>query len=197
MKTLIIIPVLLFSLFLGVPSYSADLNKGTTAAQNGDFATAFKEWKPLAKEGDALAQYNLGLLYKKGDGVLQDYEEAVRWFQLSAKQGYAKAQVNLGLLYDNGWGVPQDYREAVRWYQLAAEQGEVNAQYNLGLMYALGEGIPQDNVYAYMWWNIVASTGDNNAKANKKIVEEKMTTSDISEAQRLSRECVKKNYKGC
>ena len=62
MKTLYFSPVLLFSLLLGVPSYSANFNKGLTAAQNGDYATAMKEWKPLAKEGDAVAQYNLGLM---------------------------------------------------------------------------------------------------------------------------------------
>ena len=50
MRTLIIIPVLLFSLFLGASSYSADFDKGLTAAQSGDFATALKEWKPLAEQ---------------------------------------------------------------------------------------------------------------------------------------------------
>ena len=55
MRTLIIIPVLLFSLLLGVPSYSADFNKGVIAAQSGDWATALKEWKPLAEEGNANA----------------------------------------------------------------------------------------------------------------------------------------------
>ena len=59
MRTLIIIPVLLFSLFWGASSYSADFNKGLTAAQSGDFATALKEWKPLAGQGDADAQTNL------------------------------------------------------------------------------------------------------------------------------------------
>ena len=77
MRTLIIIPVLLFSLLLGVPSYSADFNKGLTAAQSGDFATALKEWKPLAEEGNAVAQNNLGLMYHNGWGVPQDYKEAV------------------------------------------------------------------------------------------------------------------------
>ena len=72
MRTLIIIPVLLFSLFLGASSYSADFNKGLTAAQSGDFATALKEWKPLAGQGDADAQYNLGLMYLNGWGVPQD-----------------------------------------------------------------------------------------------------------------------------
>ena len=72
MRTLIIIPILLFSLLLGVPSYSADFNKGVIAAQSGDWATALKEWKPLAEEGNAAAQFNLGLMYQNGYGVPQD-----------------------------------------------------------------------------------------------------------------------------
>ena len=64
MKTLIIIPILLFSLFLGLPSYSSDFDKGLTAYKNGDYATALKEWKPLAEQGDADAQTNLGLMYQ-------------------------------------------------------------------------------------------------------------------------------------
>ena len=85
MRTLIIIPVLLFSLLLGVPSYSADFNKGLTAAQSGDFATALKEWKPLAEEGNAVAQNNLGLMYDNGWGVPQDDKEAVNWYRLAVE----------------------------------------------------------------------------------------------------------------
>ncbi len=96
MRTLIILPVLLFSLLLGTPSYSADFNKGLTAYNDGDYATALKEWKPLAEEGDATAQYNLGVMYHKGYGVPQDYKEAFRWYRLAAEQGHTKAQYNLG-----------------------------------------------------------------------------------------------------
>ena len=161
MRTLIIIPVLLFSLLLGVPSYSADFNKGLTAAQSGDFATALKEWKPLAEEGNAVAQNNLGLMYH------------------------------------NGWGVPHDYKEAVYWYQLAAEQEHAKAQYNLGVMYALGEGVIKDYVYAYMWGNIASMNENDKGETLRGYVAEKMTSSQIEEAQRLARECIKKNYKGC
>ena len=70
------------------------------------------------------AQYNLGIMYCNGQGVLQDYKEAVKWYRLAAEQGYAAAQYNLGLMYRNGDGVPQDYQEAVKWYRLAAEQGD-------------------------------------------------------------------------
>ena len=161
MRTLIIIPVLLFSLFLGASSYSADFNKGLTAAQSGDFATALKEWKPLAEEGNAAAQNNLGLMYH------------------------------------NGWGVPQDYKEAARLYRLAAEQGYADAQGNLGVMYVFGKGVTKDFVYAHMWGNIALMNGNERGASVRGHVAEKMTSSQIEEAQRLARECVKKNYKGC
>ena len=197
MRTLIIIPVLLFSLFLGVPSYSADFNKGLTAAQSGDFATALKEWKPLAEEGNAAAQNNLGLMYHNGWGVPQDYKEAVYWYRLAVEQGYAIAQYNLGLMYEKGKGVPQDDKEAARLYRLAAEQGYADAQGNLGVMYVFGKGVTKDFVYAHMWGNIALMNGNERGASVRGHVAEKMTSSQIEEAQRLARECVKKNYKGC
>ena len=197
MRTLIIIPVLLFSLLLGVPSYSADFNKGLTAAQSGDFATALKEWKPLAEEGNAVAQNNLGLMYQNGWGVPQDDKEAVYWYKLAVEQGYAIAQYNLGLMYEKGKGVPQDDKEAVRLYRLAAEQGYADAQGNLGVMYVFGKGVTKDFVYAHMWGNIALMNGNERGELVRGHVAEKMTSSQIEEAQRLARECVKKNYKGC
>ena len=197
MRTLIIIPVLLFSLLLGVPSYSADFNKGLTAAQSGDFATALKEWKPLAEEGNAAAQNNLGLMYHNGWGVPQDYKEAVYWYRLAVEQGYSIAQYNLGLMYEKGKGVPQDDKEAARLYRLAAEQGYADAQGNLGVMYVFGKGVTKDFVYAHMWGNIALMNGNERGASVRGHVAEKMTSSQIEEAQRLARECVKKNYKGC
>ena len=123
MRTLIIIPVLLFSLFLGASSYSADFNKGLTAAQSGDFATALKEWKPLAGQGDADAQTNLGLMYQNGWGVPQDDKEAVYWYKLAAEQGDASAQTILGNAYGRGQGVIQDNVYAHMWLNIAASSG--------------------------------------------------------------------------
>ena len=197
MRTLIIIPVLLFSLFLGASSYSADFNKGLTAFQSGDFATALKEWKPLAEEGNAVAQNNLGLMYDNGWGVPQDYKEAVYWYRLAVEQGYAIAQYNLGLIYEKGKGVPQDDKEAARLYRLAAEQGYADAQGNLGVMYVFGKGVTKDFVYAHMWGNIALMNGNERGASVRGHVAEKMTSSQIEEAQRLARECIKKNYKGC
>jgi uncharacterized protein len=116
-------------------SWSADFEKGVSAYDVGDYATALREWTPLAEQGDAGAQHVLGLMYAEGLGVPQDDRTAVKWYRLAAEQGLAEAQTNLGVAYSQGRGVPQDHGTAVRWYRLAAEQGYANAQYNLGLMY--------------------------------------------------------------
>ena len=113
-------------------SSSADFEKGYIAFQSGDYATALREWTPLAEQGDAFTQYNLGQMYRKGKGVLQDYKTAVKWYTLAAEQGYADAQSNLGTRYVKGQGVPQDDKTAVKWYTLAADQGNAFAQTNFG-----------------------------------------------------------------
>ena len=73
-------------------------------------------------QGAADTQFNLGVRYNNGEGVRQDYAEAVKWYRLAAEQGNADAQYNLGVLYDNGERVRQDHTEAVKWYRLAADQ---------------------------------------------------------------------------
>ena len=113
------------TVLLGSSGVSWSVDLGLDAVERGDYPTALKEWTPLAEQGDATAQVNLGSMYSKGDGVLQDY------------------------------------------------------------------------VYAHMWWNIAASSGNKKASENRDIVAERMTYSQIEEAERLARECVRKNYKGC
>ena len=61
---------------------SADYQKGLTAAQSGDYATALRDWKPLAEEDDANSQNNLGLTFFKGQGVPQNYLKAMVFFRL-------------------------------------------------------------------------------------------------------------------
>ena len=177
-------------------SWGADFNKGLAAAKSGDLATALKEWMPLAEQGDSHAQYNLGQMYRKGLGVLQDYKTALKWYTRAAEQGYAHAQFNLGLMYYNGLGVPQDYKTAVKWYTLAAEQGVVDAQYNLGWMYYKGQGVSQDYVYAHMWRNVVAFNGYETGDLRDEVAKE-MTADQIEKAEQLAQECVRKEYKGC
>ena len=98
------------------------INVGVAAYKWGKYATALREWRPLAEQGNAKAQYNLGLMYRKGQGVPQDDAEAVGWWRKAAEQGNAGAQNNLGFMYYNGRGVPEDYAQAHMWFNLAASR---------------------------------------------------------------------------
>jgi uncharacterized protein len=178
-------------------SWGGDFDKGLAAAKSGDFATALQEWTPLAEQGDARAQYNLGVMYRDGEGVPQDYKTAMKWYSLAAEQGVANAQHNLGFMYYWGNGVPQDYKTAVKWYTLAAEQGDADAQFSLGVMYYNGESVLQDYIYAHMWGNISASNGHEVGGKLRDGVAKEMTPAQIEKAQELAQECVRKGYKGC
>ena len=116
------------------------------------YQQAFPVCRKAAEQGDATAQSFLGWMYAKGQGVPQDYGEAVRWARKAAEQGDAKAQLLLGVMYAQGQGVPQDYAEAVKWYRKAAEQGDAMAQYDLGLAYHYGRGVLQSGEAAADWY---------------------------------------------
>ena len=103
----------------------------------------------------------------------------------------------IGVLYYNGQGVPQDFQTAIKWFTLAAEQGSLQGQHNIAYMFYSGQGIKIDKVYANMWASIASSQGLENSKGLLEAFNKEMTPSQIEEAQRLARECVKKNYKGC
>ena len=165
------------------------------SASNSTTPSEFEETKASAEAGDADAQYNLGELYRNGQGVEQDFKEALKWYQKAADQGHADAQLNLGVMYANGEGVLEDDKEATKWFQKAADQGLAMAQSNLGVMYASGQGVEQNYVTAYAWWNIAATNDHQNAKNNKSVVAKKMTRAQIAKAEELVKEMVKKNPK--
>ncbi len=173
----------------GLAAFQASL----AAYDRGDYATAAREFRPLAEQGFTEVQFILGTMYYIGQGVPQDYAEAVKWFQLAAKQGDAGAQFGLGGMFYHGQGVPQDYAAAVKWYRLAAKQGVASAQFGLGAMYHNGQGVPQDYVHAHKWFNLAASQlppGPDHdlAVKNRENVAAKMTPAQVAEAQRLARE---------
>jgi uncharacterized protein len=181
------IPLVLSIICLAVPAW-ADFQAGMDANIRGDYTTALREWRPLAEQGDALAQYNLGVLYRKGRGVPQDDVQARQWYAKAAAQGQAKAQFNLGTLYFNGEGAQKDYQQALRWFRLAADQGEALAQTKIAIMYDEGQGVPQDIVQAYKWYSLAATNGDKSAPQIRDLLAKQMTPAQIAKAQKLAQE---------
>ena len=113
----------------------------------------------LALGGDAAAQNDLGCAYSKGQGVEQDFAEAIKWWRKAADLDLPGAALNLGLAYLSGQGVPQDYTEAARWNRKAAEQGLAGAEHNLGNAYFKGQGVPQNYTEAVKWYRRAAYQG--------------------------------------
>jgi len=154
----------------------------------------FKELLEQAKQDDADAQYELGEMYRYGEGVAQDIKEGVKWCRKAAEQGHARAQFLLGWMYQNGNSVAKDGKEAIKWFIKAAEQEHTQAQFNLGWMYDQGEGVSQDYVTAYAWYNLAASQKHDAAKYNRDFISAIMSLSQIEEGQNLSRELYDKIY---
>lgn len=87
------------------------------------FSQNIIELRKQTEQGDVVAQSNLGIFYEHGEGVPQDYTEALKWYKLAAEQGDSKAQFNLGVFYIKGKGVSQNYTKAKEWYEKACNNG--------------------------------------------------------------------------
>jgi len=99
---------------------AASIQEAEFAYDRGDYTQAARLFRPLAEQGIASAQFNLGMMYAKGQGVPQDYQAALTWYRRAAEQGNASAQNNLGLMYERGRGARQDFILAHMWSNIAA-----------------------------------------------------------------------------
>ena len=147
----------------------------------------FKKTKELAEKGSALAQFNLGLSYSNGNGVLKDLVEAAKWYRKAAEQGNLNAECFLGVCYYEGEGVLKDSVEAVKWWRKAAEQGDEYAQSYLGLCYYNGNGVLKDHVEAYAYYNLAGIT-EEDARKNRDILEKEMTPAQLEAGLKRSKE---------
>jgi uncharacterized protein len=171
---------------------SAGLFEDAVAAyQRSDYATALRLWHLLAEQGDADAQFHLGVMYESSQGVLRSDAEAIKWYRKAAERDDAVAQFNLGVMYAKG--VSPNHAEAALWYRRAADHGLAGAQFNLGMMYVEGQGVSQDDVQAHMWLDLAAlqlpALGINQRNSTvdaRDRVASKMTPQQIVEAQQLA-----------
>lgn len=159
---------ILFAVFLVVActtfAAAGPIEDAESAYQREDYAVAERLFRPLAEQGDAQAQFCLGVMYRNGEGVQPDTQEAVKWFRKAAEQGYFRAQYLLGLSYDMGWGVPKNEQEAVKWIRKAAEQGSFLAQSDMGWKYSFGRGVPKDEREGVKWFRKAAEQGDSSSQ---------------------------------
>lgn len=130
----------------------ATCRKGSQLYDAGKYKEAFPLLLKAAEQGNAEAQFRLGILYETGIGVDKNYSAAAKWYRKAAEQGHAQAQNNLGRMYLQGMGVNKNYSSAVMWFRKAADQGHVGARSNMGIMYEKGLGVEKDDREALRWY---------------------------------------------
>ena len=177
--------IMTLALFALATPTSASYETGWYAYSAGDFATARREWLPLAEGGDARSQYQLGLMELKGEGAAADAAIALKWFRLAADQGYTPSLVNLAELYYTGRGATHDHDQAASLYTTAARQGNAEAQYALGSLYTRGHGVEKDLTRAHMWLSIAGMRGLRIARNRRSEIEPMMTADQLAEAKTL------------
>lgn len=137
-----------------------------------------------AEKGQAVAQYRLGTLYERGQGIAADGAKAVHWYGLAAAQGNRKAMHNLAVAYASGIGGKKNMAEAARWFAKAASLGLSDSQFNLAVLYERGDGVPQSLVDAYKWYSIAGATGDAESKARMGVLQTQLSDADKAAANR-------------
>ena len=192
-----IAPILMLVLAAAAPAAADDLADGLAAYERGDYQAALAAWLPLAKRGDAEAQYRVGRIYYYGTGVAPDAAEAARWYRAAAEQGHARSQSNLGTLYEEGRGVPADPAAAAGWYAKAAAQGRAVASLNLGRMYEQGRGVPQDESKAFELYEAAARKGYGEAqwRLARMYEQGRGVAADAEQADKWDRRALKNGYR--
>ena len=142
------------------------LQQSDEAYAKKDYKTAFEGYRKLGNQGNATAQFQLGLMYHQGEGQTKDDTKALFWYRKAADQGNSNAQFNVGLMYHNGEAVAKNEQQAVSWLLKAAQQGHSQAQSNLVIHYFNGLGTPKDLEKAYYWLLIYSQPNDAEAAKN-------------------------------
>lgn len=160
------------------------------------YEDAFKYFKLAAENNEHRAQFFLGMMYYRGDGISKDLKKSAHWYLQSAQRGNINAQFFIGQMYELGEGVLQNDKYSLKWFKLAAKNGQQDAQYKLAVIYYQGRVVPQNVITSYMWLNISQYNGKD-IQNMKEIIFDDLSQSDIDEAQLRSITCVKSLYEQC
>ena len=166
----------------GNPAALAILGLRALDGQPVNMADAIKYLTQAAEKGQAVAQYRLGTLYERGQGVAADPVKAAHWYELSANQGNRKAMHNLAVSYAGGAGGKKNMAEAARWFAKAAALGLSDSQFNLAVLYERGDGVPQSLLDAYKWYSIAAAAGDTESKQRMNVLGTQLSDPDRAAA---------------
>ncbi len=217
----------IIALYPDEPNEDTRPQRALEAIQSGDYGTAFSIYHSLAEQGDASAQYNLGIMYYEGRGISRHHIYSYMWLSLAKTNGEARAQESLDFLrgqiasediskaqalsakcwesnYADCPTIAQAKEEGLKAgkadfskWRSLAAQGDASAQYNLGVMYYEGRGIPQSYIYSYMWLSLARTNGEERAQKVIEALGSFLSAADIVKTQSLASKCWESQYKDC
>ena len=156
---------------LCVSLYAAEFNQAVQFYQKGAYIQVFNDFYILAKEGDKLAQHNVGMMYSLGKGVKKDSAKAISWYEKAAKQGLGISAYNLGEIYQKrGKKDPHAYTKAKYWYEKAIEEKVKEAYNNLATLYINGYGVTKDIPTALKLLEEAATLDNAKAQVNVAVL---------------------------
>lgn len=149
----------------------------------GDGAAALALFKPLAKSGNALADYGLADIYANGIGVPRDEAKSIDYMTKAADKGLIQAEASLGRLYAAGDQTVQDFGKAQIWLNKAALQGDAASERRLGRLYEQGLGVTRDPIKAYAWYENAVLHGDVQAKRLRDHLVAQLAPAQLAKAE--------------
>ncbi len=166
-----------------------------TETESG-YIGAVKWFTKAAEQGNALAQFAIGMMHERGRGVVESPSEAIRWYRMAAEQGEPNAQYCLGLISSEGKSVQKDSATAAEWFAKAAEKGHAQAQARLGLAHETGEGVPLNKAEAMKWYRMAADQGYSEAQCRLgwQYYSGEVVRQDISEALQWYRKAADQDH---
>ena len=173
----------MFSLAVTAGGTYAQVDMALAAYEREDYTAAAALYAPRAAQGEAEAQYRMGMMARFGWGMDKDPAAAVRWLTEAARQNHPQAQAELGTLYRLGRGVPEDPKEAARWLTAAANAGVGIAQLAIGRMYRDGVGVERNLVEAYAWFSAAGSNSVMDGFAYRAEISKQMSAEQIAEGK--------------
>jgi len=171
--------------------------RGYQALENKEYKKALYYLSYHANLGDDKAQYNLGIMYKKGLGVPVNHNEAFGWFFLSSNQGNILANYALGHSYYKGSGVKQNYQLALKSFEYAGIRGHPTSRLLVGNMYYNGQGVIKNYIKAHLWWRFAEDLNINGARQNIEMLEKKMSDEERYKTKDFYEMCMKETLYNC
>ena len=187
----------LILIILSSTTFANDRLKGYKALEDQDYKKALYYLSYDASLGDDKAQYNLGIMYKKGLGVPVNNNEAFSWFFLSANQGNILANYALGHSYLKGSGIKQNYKLALKAFKYSALREHPTSRLLIGNMYYQGQGVIVSYSRAFLWWNLAQDLNIDGASENISMIKKKMTKGQYSKAKEMYLMCMQDTLYNC